>query len=76
MALPVTQSALLTWNALVRSSIASQARIHGIPESDVVEKIMLSEAAIRRLLEPEEVAQLVTYLSQCRQWYHRQRTNN
>lgn len=47
---------------LVEKQIADQARIHGIPESDVVEKIMLSEAAIRRLLEPEEVAQLVTYL--------------
>lgn len=47
---------------LVEKQIADQARVHGIPESDVVEKIMLSEAAIRRLLEPEEVAQLVTYL--------------
>jgi 3-hydroxybutyrate dehydrogenase len=47
---------------LVEKQIADQARLHGIPESDVVEKIMLSEAAIRRLLEPEEVAQLVTYL--------------
>jgi 3-hydroxybutyrate dehydrogenase len=47
---------------LVEKQIADQARVHGIPESDVVEKIMLFEAAIRRLLEPEEVAQLVTYL--------------
>jgi 3-hydroxybutyrate dehydrogenase len=47
---------------LVEKQIADQARVHGIPESDVVEKIMLSEAAIRRLLEPEEVAQLVTFL--------------
>ena len=36
--------------------------MHGIPESEVVEKIMVVEGAIRRLLEPEEVAQLVTYL--------------
>jgi 3-hydroxybutyrate dehydrogenase len=48
--------------ALVEKQIADQARIHGIPESEVVEKIMVSEGAIRRLLEPEEVAQLVTYL--------------
>ncbi|MBV9230174.1 MAG: 3-hydroxybutyrate dehydrogenase, partial [Chloroflexi bacterium] len=47
---------------LVERQIADQARIHGIPESEVVEKIMVSEGAIHRLLEPEEVAQLVTYL--------------
>jgi len=48
--------------ALVEKQIADQARIHGIPEAEVVEKIMVTEGAIRRLLEPEEVAQLVTYL--------------
>ncbi len=47
---------------LVEKQIADQARVHGIPESEVVEKIMVSEAPIHRLLEPEEVAQLVTYL--------------
>jgi 3-hydroxybutyrate dehydrogenase len=48
--------------ALVEKQIADQARVHGIPESEVVEKIMVAEAAIHRLLEPEEVAQLVGYL--------------
>ncbi|MGI9059795.1 MAG: 3-hydroxybutyrate dehydrogenase [Ktedonobacteraceae bacterium] len=48
--------------ALVEKQIADQARVHGIPESEVVEKIMVVEGAIRRLLEPDEVAQLVTYL--------------
>src|SRR5205085_8064530 len=47
---------------LVEKQIADQARVHGIPESEVVEKIMVTEGAIRRLLEPEEVASLVTYL--------------
>ncbi len=47
---------------LVEKQIADQARVHGIPESEVVEKIMVAEGAIRRLLEPEEVAHLVTYL--------------
>jgi 3-hydroxybutyrate dehydrogenase len=47
---------------LVEQQIVAQARVHGIPESEVVEKIMVTEGAIRRLLEPEEVAQLVTYL--------------
>jgi 3-hydroxybutyrate dehydrogenase len=47
---------------LVEKQIADQARVHGIPESEVVEKIMVQESAIHRLLEPEEVAQLATYL--------------
>ncbi|GAA4360038.1 3-hydroxybutyrate dehydrogenase [Microbacterium rhizosphaerae] len=47
---------------LVEKQIADQARVHGIPESDVVEKVMLVEAAIKRLLEPEEVADLALWL--------------
>jgi 3-hydroxybutyrate dehydrogenase len=47
---------------LVEKQIADQARVHGIPESEVVEKIMVVEGAIHRLLEPEEVAHLATYL--------------
>jgi 3-hydroxybutyrate dehydrogenase len=46
----------------VEKQIADQARIHGIPESEVVEKIMVTEGAIRRLVEPEEVAQFTTFL--------------
>jgi 3-hydroxybutyrate dehydrogenase len=48
--------------ALVEKQIADQARVHGIPESEVVEKIMVAEAAIHRLLDPEEVAKYVGYL--------------
>lgn len=47
---------------LVEKQIADQARIHNIPESEVIEKIMVAEGAIHRLLEPAEVAQLATYL--------------
>ncbi|MFB9409721.1 3-hydroxybutyrate dehydrogenase [Dactylosporangium matsuzakiense] len=47
---------------LVEGQIADQARTHGIPESEVVEKIMLTSAAIKRLIEPAEVAELVAYL--------------
>ncbi len=47
---------------LVEKQIADQARVHGIPESEVVEKIMVTESAIHRLLEPEEVAHYVTFL--------------
>ncbi|OAN33099.1 3-hydroxybutyrate dehydrogenase [Microbacterium sp. H83] len=48
--------------ALVEAQIADQARTHGIPESEVVERVMLSEAAIKRLLEPSEVADLALWL--------------
>ncbi len=48
--------------ALVEKQIADQARVHGIPESEVVKKVMVAEAPIHRLLEPAEVAALVTYL--------------
>jgi 3-hydroxybutyrate dehydrogenase len=48
--------------ALVEKQIADQARVHGIPESEVVEKIMVAEAPIHRLLEPDEVAACARYL--------------
>jgi 3-hydroxybutyrate dehydrogenase len=48
--------------ALVEGQIADQANTHGIPADEVVEKIMLTSAAIKRLVEPEEVAELVAYL--------------
>jgi 3-hydroxybutyrate dehydrogenase len=47
---------------LVERQIADQARVHGIPEDEVVEKIMLTEPAIKRLVEPSEVAQAALYL--------------
>lgn len=47
---------------LVEKQIADQARIHNIPEEEVVEKIMAAEGAIKRLLEPSEVAQLALFL--------------
>jgi 3-hydroxybutyrate dehydrogenase len=47
---------------LVEKQIADQARVHGIPESEVVAKVMLVESAIKRLLEPAEVADLALWL--------------
>lgn len=43
--------------------IADQAAVHGIPESDVVERIMLTESAVKRLIEPDEVASLALWLA-------------
>lgn len=48
---------------LVEKQIADQARLHGIPEEDVVEKVMLTEAAIKRLVEPAEVGSLALWLA-------------
>ena len=48
---------------LVEKQIADQARLHGIPESDVVEKVMLTESAVKRLVEASEVASLVGWLA-------------
>ena len=47
---------------LVENQIADQARMYGIPPEQVVERIMLAPAAIKRLLEPEEIAAAVIYL--------------
>jgi 3-hydroxybutyrate dehydrogenase len=47
---------------LVEHQIAAQAKVHGISPDDVVRDIMLAPAAIKRLIEPAEVAELVAYL--------------
>jgi 3-hydroxybutyrate dehydrogenase len=47
---------------LVEGQIAAQARVHGIPEDEVVRTVMLHEPAMKRLIEPEEVAGLVAFL--------------
>ena len=47
---------------LVTNQITAQARNLGIPEARVIDEVMLEPAAVRRLIEPEEVAELVAYL--------------
>jgi 3-hydroxybutyrate dehydrogenase len=47
---------------LVDRQIDAQARAHGIGRAEVVERIMLAPAALKRLLEPDEVAAAVAYL--------------
>jgi 3-hydroxybutyrate dehydrogenase len=47
---------------LVENQISDQARTHGISEDEVIEKIMLTEPAIKRLIEPEEVAEFAAFL--------------
>jgi 3-hydroxybutyrate dehydrogenase len=48
--------------ALVEQQIADQARIHALPEDRVVEDVLLAPQAIKRMLEPSEVADTVAYL--------------
>ncbi|BCT74541.1 3-hydroxybutyrate dehydrogenase [Sinomonas cyclohexanicum] len=49
--------------ALVEKQIKDQAATHGIPESEVLDKVMLTEMAIKRLVEPAEVASLACWLA-------------
>jgi 3-hydroxybutyrate dehydrogenase len=48
---------------LVERQLADQARVHGIPEEEVLQKVMLTESAIKRLVEPREVASLALWLA-------------
>ncbi len=47
---------------LVEGQIADQARSHGIPESEVLDTVLLARTPVKRLVEPSEVAELVCYL--------------
>ena len=47
---------------LVEKQIADQAKAHGIPEERVLEDVILAPQALKRLLEPSEVADAVAYL--------------
>lgn len=48
---------------LVAKQITDQARTHGITEDEVLSKVLLTESAIKRLVEPEDVAALVGWLA-------------
>jgi 3-hydroxybutyrate dehydrogenase len=47
---------------LVEKQIVDQARTRGIPADQVVRQIMLERAAVKRLIEPDEVADLAAFL--------------
>jgi 3-hydroxybutyrate dehydrogenase len=47
---------------LVEGQIADQARAHGIPEDEVVDDVLLARTALKRLVEPSEVAEMVGFL--------------
>jgi 3-hydroxybutyrate dehydrogenase len=48
---------------LVERQIADQAKAHGVPEERVLEEVVLAPHAVKRLIEPEEVAEVVAFLA-------------
>jgi 3-hydroxybutyrate dehydrogenase len=47
---------------LVEAQIADQAQAHGLPAERVLSDVILERQAVKRLLEPSEVANLVAFL--------------
>jgi 3-hydroxybutyrate dehydrogenase len=48
---------------LVEQQIADQARAHGVPQERVLEDVVLAPHAVKRLIEPKEVAEVVAFLA-------------
>jgi 3-hydroxybutyrate dehydrogenase len=51
-----------TRTPLLEAQIADQAKAHGLPEERVLEDVILAPHAVKRLIEPEEVAAVVSFL--------------
>jgi 3-hydroxybutyrate dehydrogenase len=47
---------------LVEGQIADQARTRNLAPNEVVDRVMLAQAAIKRLIEPDEIGSLAAYL--------------
>jgi 3-hydroxybutyrate dehydrogenase len=47
---------------LVEGQIVAQAEAHGLPEERVLEEVILAPHAVKRLIEPEEVAEVIAFL--------------
>jgi 3-hydroxybutyrate dehydrogenase len=47
---------------LVEKQLVDQAQAHGIPQERVLAEVLLQDSAVKRLIEPEEVAEAVAYL--------------
>lgn len=53
---------------LVEKQIADQAKLHHISEDEVVDRILLDRNAIKRLIEPDDVATMVAFLCRDDMW--------
>jgi 3-hydroxybutyrate dehydrogenase len=47
---------------LVEAQLAAQAEAHHVPVTEVLDDVLLAPHAVKRLIEPEEVASLVSFL--------------
>jgi 3-hydroxybutyrate dehydrogenase len=47
---------------LVEAQVADQAKAHGVSEDEVLEQVILAPHVVKRLIEPEEVADVVLFL--------------
>jgi 3-hydroxybutyrate dehydrogenase len=47
---------------LVENQVADQAKAHGLSEDEVLEQVILAPHAVKRLIEPDEVAGVVAFL--------------
>ncbi|HEY6031781.1 MAG TPA: SDR family NAD(P)-dependent oxidoreductase [Gaiellaceae bacterium] len=47
---------------LVEAQVAAQAEAHGVPEERVLEDVLLAPQAVKRLIEPAEVADVAAFL--------------
>jgi 3-hydroxybutyrate dehydrogenase len=47
---------------LVEKQIPDQAKAHGVSEEEALEQVILAPHAVKRLIEPEEVAEVVAFL--------------
>ena len=45
----------------MEAQIAAQARAHGLPEERVLEDVILAPHAVKRLIDPDEVAATVEF---------------
>ena len=48
---------------LVEKQIADQARVHSLSEDEVLERVILAPHAVKRLIEPDEAAEVVAFLA-------------
>lgn len=53
---------------LVEKQIADQAGVHGISEAEVLDKVLLDRNAVKRLIEPDEVATMAAILCRDDMW--------
>jgi len=47
---------------LVEKQLEDQARVHGLTTDEVVSEVLLTRSAIKRLIDPDEIASAVAYL--------------